>query len=456
MLTKTLRLACLLLLTSQVSSAAARGRATEAAAPPGFVTVRGAGFEIDGKPYRFLGTNLWYGMNLASRGPGGDRARLLRELDRLSALGVKNLRIVAASEGPDTEPWRMAPALQKKPGVYDKELLDGLDFLLAEMGQRDMRAVVVLNDFWHWSGGMAQYVSWSQGLPIPYPPPAAGGDWDVFQRFAARFYSDPKAMKRFRKLVKRVVTRKNGYTRRRYRDDPTIMAWQLANEPRGTGDPAGLQKWIDETARYIKSLDPVHLVTTGCEGETPGPAAAGLDFLKNHAGPDIDYATMHIWVQNWGWYDPALGEDAFEEGVRKMSAYFSDHEAKARRLGKPLVLEEFGLARDVGSFEPAAEATTRNRYFVLVFQKVAAAAAVGSPVAGVNFWAWSGEGRPVQPGGVWKPGQPFTGDPPHESQGWYGVYDSDAETLRIVSDWTRRLTPAAKGTPDSGVPVSAR
>ena len=37
----------------------------------------------------------------------------------------------------------------------------------------------------------------------------------------------------------------------------TPVTWQLANEPRGTGDPAGLQKWIDETARYIKSLDPV-------------------------------------------------------------------------------------------------------------------------------------------------------------------------------------------------------
>ena len=50
-------------------------------------------------------------MNLGSKGPGGDRAKLVRELDRLQAMGITNLRIMAASEGPDAEPWRMVPAL---------------------------------------------------------------------------------------------------------------------------------------------------------------------------------------------------------------------------------------------------------------------------------------------------------------------------------------------------------
>ena len=145
-----------------------------------FVKVRGTRFELQGRPYYFLGTNLWAGMNLGSRGPGGDRGRLRRELDRLHALGVDNLRVIAASEGPDSAPWRIVPALQKTPGVYDQDLLDGLDYLLFEMGKRGMKAVVVLNDFWHWSGGMAQYVAWSQKTSIPYPPPAAGGDWDTF------------------------------------------------------------------------------------------------------------------------------------------------------------------------------------------------------------------------------------------------------------------------------------
>ena len=41
----------------------------------------------------------------------------------------------------------MVPALQKKPGVYDKELLDGLDYFIAELGRLGMTAVVTLNNF---------------------------------------------------------------------------------------------------------------------------------------------------------------------------------------------------------------------------------------------------------------------------------------------------------------------
>jgi len=54
------------------------------------------------------------------------------------------------------------------------------------------------------------------------------------------------------------------------RNDPTIMAWELANEPRGFhNNAAAFNTWLDDTVAHIKSLDPNHLVTTGCEGDTP-------------------------------------------------------------------------------------------------------------------------------------------------------------------------------------------
>ena len=46
------------------------------------------------------------------------------------------------------------------PGVYNERVLDGLDYFLMEIGEHDMRAVMVLNNYWQWSGGMAQYVSY--------------------------------------------------------------------------------------------------------------------------------------------------------------------------------------------------------------------------------------------------------------------------------------------------------
>jgi mannan endo-1,4-beta-mannosidase len=45
--------------------------------------------------------------------------------------------------------------------VFNENLLVGLDFLLVELKKRDMVAVMCLNNFWPWSGGFAQYVSWA-------------------------------------------------------------------------------------------------------------------------------------------------------------------------------------------------------------------------------------------------------------------------------------------------------
>lgn len=39
--------------------------------------------------------------------------------------------------------------------------------------------------------------------------------------------------------VQRVVTRFNTITKIAYRDDPTIMAWELINEPRCQADYSG-------------------------------------------------------------------------------------------------------------------------------------------------------------------------------------------------------------------------
>lgn len=107
-----------------------------------FVTISDGHFIVAGRPHYFAGANFWQGMNLAVDGPSGDRSRLTEELDQLQRLGVTNLRVMAASEGPNTEPYRMIPSLMIAPGAYDEEVLDGLDYLLAQIAARRMRAVI--------------------------------------------------------------------------------------------------------------------------------------------------------------------------------------------------------------------------------------------------------------------------------------------------------------------------
>ncbi|WP_423146084.1 glycoside hydrolase 5 family protein [Rubrolithibacter danxiaensis] len=406
-----------------------------------FVKVNGQAFEVNGEAYFYLGTNFWYGLNLGSKGAGGNRERLIRELDRLKAMGINNLRIVAGSEGPDTEPWRMLPSLQPSPGKYNPEVLDGLDFLMYEMGKRKMYAIMCLNNFWPWSGGMGQYLVWAGAADsIPYPPPHPGGDWGKYAEFTAQFYSNQKAMDLFNKHIEFIVNRKNPYTGTEYKNDPTIMSWELANEPRGVNNIKDFLKWVDNTAGLIKRLDSNHLVTTGSEGKTSDSKASGTNLEKDHTSKNIDYATIHIWVQNWGFYDPDKADSTYPAAVKYAIDYIDDQVKIANRLNKPLVLEEFGISRDLNNHAAETPTQVRDKYYKEIFEEVYNRAAKPEPeLAGVNFWAWGGEGRPRIPKGVWKMGDDFIGDPPHEFQGWYSVYDTDSSTIAVIKQYADKM-----------------
>jgi len=239
------------------------------------------------------------------------------------------------------------------------------------------------------------------------------------------------------------VTRKNKYTGLSYKDEPAIMSWQLANEPRAMQNREKFLNWIETTSSFIKSLDSNHLVTVGSEGETPF-ADAGMKFTEDHQSKSVDYSTIHIWAQNWMWYDP-LKAKTYEPAKNRMLDYFKDHLEKSNTIKKPMVVEEFGLARDKGSFDPASSTVSKDNYYSEVFNAVYTAASNGAPVSGVNFWAWSGESLPSKPyGSFWKSGDDFTGDPPHEQQGWYSVYTKDSSTVKIISEFAGKMNALNK------------
>ncbi len=406
----------------------------------GFVSVDGLRFFRYGAPYYYLGTNYWHGMNLAADPEGGNRERLIAELDHLKSMGVINLRIMAATEGPDTEPHRAKPSLQPEPGKYNEALLEGLDFLLVEMQKRDMTAILVMNNFWEWSGGMGQYVNWVSGDGIPYAPPAGDGDWHTFQSFSSSFYGNKKANKLYRKHLKSIIKRKNTISEVDYKDDRTIMSWQLANEPRGYAHRKDYLKWIHSTAKYIKKLDDNHLVSIGSEGNTASHHA-GNDFYTDHLSRHIDYATMHIWIQNWGWFDPQNADSTMIVAVDKAIIYLEEHMEAARKLNKPMVLEEFGVARDDERYDPGSSTEARDSYFTAIFETTYQNARENQGIVGCNFWTYSGKGRPNEErkNRYWKAGDPLLGDPPHEKQGWYSVFDTDESTLQTIQHYAELM-----------------
>ena len=431
------------------SAALLAGCATVPLAPgsPEFVRREGSRLLIGQNAYRYAGTNMWYAAYLGADAPFGNRARLVRELDRLSELGISNIRILGSAE---LSPLKnsVTPGFRTQSSDYNETLLRGLDFVVAEMGKRGMRAVIYLTNFWEWSGGMMTYLYWTNGGRfIDMNDPAH--PWPEFPDMVAQFYSNQPAIRLYHDYVRSVVGRTSSITGRGYSDDPAIMSWQLANEPRpGGSDAVGLEQlpaylaWIASTARLIKSLDPNHLVSTGSEG-TQGCIGRDDCVMQAHSSPDVDYVTAHIWPQNWSWADPKNLAGTWPTVEKNTRDYISKQIAIAQRLGKPLVIEEFGFPRDGESYEPGSPTTFKDRFYSLIYGAVLENVRAGGPIAGSNFWAWSGEGRAKHPDHHFAPGDTsYVGDPPHEPQGWYGVFDTDVSTQALIRSQASAMATA--------------
>ncbi len=402
-----------------------------------FVRVSDGRFRLHGQPHAYVGANAWYGAYLSDPALSGGRARWIRELDRLQALGVKNIRLLAGSE---TSALRGAipRGITRSPHEYDENLLRGLDFCLAEMARRDMRAVLFLSNFWQWSGGFAQYVRWATGAPIPDPdqPQMAQGDWSAFMKFSATFYQQPKAVALYQEYIGTIIHRVNTVNGREYRKDTSIMTWELANEPRPGASEKDMQQsvpvfcqWVDRMARFIHAEDENHLVCTGSEGMW-GCFQKPDVFIKAHQSPAIDYVTVHVWLKNWGWLEQIQLGPAFEVAAARARNHVEEHNKLAANvLHKPLVLEEFGLPRDGGTLAPGSPTTARDEYYRRMFQQVVQSCKAGSALQAANFWAWGGEGNACAPA---YSSQAFLGDPPCEPQGLNSVMAEDSGTLQAI------------------------
>lgn len=413
-----------------------------------FVAVRNQHFVLRERPYFYVGANLWFGCYLCDPALPGGRKRFIQELDQLHTLGVNNVRLLAGSE---TSPLvgAIPRGITRAPHEWDEDLLCGLDFCLAEMARRDMRGILFLSNYWQWSGSFAQYVRWVTGVEIPDPdkPVMARGDWHAFMQFSAKFYQTPAAVELYREYIARLIRRRNTINGQIYRDDPAIMTWELANEPRPCADDRTMSTdvpifcdWVESTAQFIHGLDPNHLVCTGSEGVW-GSLQKPEVFIASHKTPAIDYVTVHMWLKNWGWLAVPELSPEFEIAARRAHDHVEMHTQIATDiLKKPLVLEEFGLPRDHENYSPASPVTARDEYYRRMFEQVAGSCRAGRALQAANFWAWGGRGRASSaPGSAGK----YLGDPPCEPQGLNSVFDTDLSTHAIIAAANQKLSTLA-------------
>jgi mannan endo-1,4-beta-mannosidase len=223
------------------------------------------------------------------------------------------------------DPAQGAPAFNDGP-----DGLQRLDFLVHAAAQRGLKLILPLVNNWSQFGGVDQYVTWYR------------------LNSHHEFYTNANTREAYKGWVLHLLNRRNVYSGLLYKDDPTIFAWELANEPRCQGsierlnspgcDPATLIGWVQEMSAFLKQNDSKHLLAVGDEGffrrsggsDWLSNGSQGVDFDVFLRTTSIDFGTLHVYADNWG-KDIAWG-----------SQWIAEHIDASVAAGKPVVLEEYG------------------------------------------------------------------------------------------------------------------
>lgn len=207
-----------------------------------FARAVGTHFEVDKQPFYVTGVNNHY-LTFASE------REVLRVLDAASAMGANVIRtflqpVIGSLDGSKPAIWDWKSRQNASDlGVDGAYLLywdsakdemavnfgpkgfQKVDFLVAEARKRGLRLILAFLDFWSYTGGAQQMCAWY-----------GSDDANTF------FFVDPRARRDYKAWVRQVLMRENPLTRTCYKDEPTIFAWDLMNEPNGRPERA-LEAW---------------------------------------------------------------------------------------------------------------------------------------------------------------------------------------------------------------------
>jgi mannan endo-1,4-beta-mannosidase len=305
-----------------------------------FVTRAGTKLRLSGNPYRFTGLNIynansvdncWYTLGEVNSELGHP---LHRTLERV---------------GPGNEVFRawFFQSLGTTEGVRDWSAFDNT---LAVARRHGVKVIATLGN------------QWGQCEGYSYP---AGYKTESWYEGDYRALSGTSGMPTsYRRYVREVVSR--------YKDDPTILAWQLMNEAEAktayggscaSTAPATLKAFAADMASLVKSIDPNHLLSLGTIGSGQC-GAEGSEYKDLHDVNGIDLCEYHD-------YQPEAMPGDEWNGL-------STRLRECNELGKPLFVGELGIRTDaVGTHLARAG---------LLASKLSSQFTAG--VVGVLAWAW--------------------------------------------------------------------
>ncbi|MCO5591576.1 hypothetical protein L7F22_045563 [Adiantum nelumboides] len=341
-----------------------------------FVQKNGTHFVVGHKIFYVHGWNSYW---LMAQGVDfTTRSAVKTVLQHGAAMGLSVCRTWAFYDGHE--------GLQTKAGQYSEDVFRALDYAIVEARRQGVRLLLSLVNNLPAFGGKGQYVEWAR---------SAGSDLGSSND---SFFSDATVRHYYKHHLKTVLTRVNSLSGVAYRDEPAIFAWELINEPRCQSDLSGdtLQSWIEEMAKYAKSLDEKHLLTVGLEGfygqsspekfeENPGDWAKNLgsDFIRHSKIDLIDFTSVHVYPDTW------LPNLSIMEKKNFTEKWVASHiEDATNVLHKPVLFTEFGVSHQTRDFD------TKHRVELtdMVYDKIYKSAKEEGAGAGALVWQFLVEG----------------------------------------------------------------
>jgi mannan endo-1,4-beta-mannosidase len=330
-----------------------------------FVVRSGTHLELGGKPYRFGGANIeWLGLsNYGPAYPTPPRYPTRREVDQALTTAKKlGARVVRSQTLADSVGCELC--LEPTLGTLNPEAFRHVDYAIAAARKRGLRLIAtIVGDDAASGGSGCVYLGW-RGVDAP----------DCSLAHMEPFFTDPQVIADVEQHVAAVLNHVNAYTHVAYRNDPTILGWDLIN---GGGSPPG---WTKTIANFVRGIDRHHLILSDASNARLRNVDACVSFVYPH------------WHQG-------------------MAGFAQPRIDRCRRAHKPYIAYEYGWDRT-------------NWPTVRSFASFLARLQRSPEVAGDAFWALELASRPM-PAEVTDPALAAT----EESGEWWALYSPARATL---------------------------
>jgi len=251
----------ILLVCAAVGGSAAYGKGDP------FVVRSGTKLLLGGKPFRFGGANIeWLGVaGYGPADPTGPHQPSHFEIDDALAT-ARQLGAAVVRSQTMGDSVGCAVCIEPERGVFNAAGFEATDYALARARAHGIRVIpTIIGDDALEGGGGCVYLQW-RGIDVP----------NCSLVNMAPFWTNTDVIADVEAHIRALLNHVNVYTHVAYKNDPTILGWDLLN---GGGSP---RTWTKTIARFVRTLDPHHLILSGYDNAGIAAVDACVSFIYPH------------------------------------------------------------------------------------------------------------------------------------------------------------------------------